>query len=318
MAAILSDFGNPSFPKDTSTFANLSDEVLEIEKRLGGRFYIDLSPPLPQVRAGAGKMVAEQSKLWPKIDGLEIKDSTVPGPLGEIPIRTYTPAVSKGTMIFIHGGGWVFGDLDREDYTCQYMAKNTNLVVVSIDYRLAPEHPYPGPIDDVFAASEWIVKNHKAPFVVAGNSAGGNMAAVVTASRKFPISAQFLTVPVTCHPSLYPKKFESSTFSDCPGLTAATMQKFWDLYKAPPSDINASPLLNDDLKGLPKTYIRVAGADPLRDEGIEYAKKLHEAGVPVTLDIIPGYAHSYYNNPSLKVSLPAHKRMADAVNWSLS
>jgi acetyl esterase len=233
------------------------------------------------------------------------EDRTIPGPAGEIPIRVYTPAGEgpKPVIVYFHGGGWVIGELDTVDNPLRRIANRTGAVVVSVDYRLAPEHVYPAAFDDSYAATAWVAE-HAAELggdperiAVGGDSAGGNLAAAVAIAardRQGPrLAAQLLIYPVT--------DFDFTTESyDQNGegylLTKGSMQWFWAHYLGAQDlgkDPYACPARADDLAGLPPAFVATAEFDPLRDEGEAYAANLRIAGVDVTAKRYDGMLHGF-------------------------
>jgi len=237
-----------------------------------------------------------------------VEELTMPGPAGPIPARLYVPEGAEpqpALLVYLHGGGWVVCDLDTHDNTCRFLAREAGVLVLSVDYRLAPEHRFPAAVDDALAAFHFGVENASAlgadPRAVAigGDSAGGNLAAVVshlTTSDGGPVPAFTLSIyPVT---DLSEKRASYRLFSEGFLLTETQMDWYRASYlpdDAAALDPRASPLLADDLSGLPPTYIATAGFDPLRDEGEEYAFRLREAGVPVALKRHPGLIHGFAN-----------------------
>jgi len=233
---------------------------------------------------------------------------TLAGPGGPIAARLYAPVDSAGPaplLLFMHGGGWVICDLDTHDNVCRFFAREAGVLVLSIDYRLAPEHPFPAAVDDTLAAYRHVVENAAelgaAPDAIAvgGDSAGGNLAAVVSrlaSAANLPPPAFCLAIyPVT---DLSAKRESYRLFRDGYLLTEADMDWFRARYlpdEAAALDPRASPLLAEDLSGLPPTYVATAGFDPLRDEGEEYAHRLRDAGVPVTLRRHPALIHGFVN-----------------------
>ncbi len=240
-----------------------------------------------------------------------VQDRTIPGPGGEIPVRIYQPD-GEGpfpALVFFHGGGWVFGDLGTHDRLCRTLANEAACVVLSVDYRLAPEHTYPAAADDCYAATQWAAAHASeinvdaARLAVGGDSAGGNLAAVVplmARDRSGPeIAAQILIYPVTDH------RFDTESYRDNAegyGLGQTTMRWFWDLYLGTEQDGEqpcASPLRADDLSGLPPAFVISAEFDPLRDEGEAYAQRLREAGVDTRLVRCDGVVHGFLQMPDL-------------------
>ncbi|MFG2725665.1 alpha/beta hydrolase [Streptomyces canus] len=237
-----------------------------------------------------------------------VRDLTVPGPAGPLPARLYSPSGLSGPsalLVYFHGGGWVLGDLESADSACRFLAVHAGLSVLSIDYRLAPEDPFPAGVEDAVAAFRYAVGHAESlgadpvAIGVGGESAGGNLAAVVsqiTHAEPGPAPAfQLMFFPVT---DLSTKHASYRLFSEGFFLTEAQMDWYRDHYLSGPRDAvdpRASPLLADELTGLPPAYVAVAGFDPLRDEGEAYARRLEAAGVPVTLRRHSGLVHGVVN-----------------------
>jgi acetyl esterase len=236
-----------------------------------------------------------------------IEDLKIPGPHGDIPARLFAPGAGPGlpVLVYFHGGGWVLGDLDTHDGTCRTLAKLIDGIVISVDYRLAPEHKFPTPLDDCFAAALWAVENAAAiggdprRVAVGGDSAGGNLSACVALRArdegKPRLVHQLLVYPVTDN------RFETASYRDnAEGyfLTRSDMEWFWNHYLDKPADganPYASPLRSTDLRGLPSATIITAEYDPLRDEGEAYGKKLKDAGVPVEVKRYDGVIHGFFS-----------------------
>lgn len=261
------------------------------------------SLPVEQARAALAMMGAARA------DGVEevarVEDLEIPGPAGAIPARAYVPlsdAQALPVVVYYHGGGFVLGGLDSHDGTCRSLANTSGALVVSVDYRLAPEHPFPAAVDDAWASLEWLA-GHAAELggdpdrlAVAGDSAGGNLAAVVALLARDAgapsLRGQLLVYPVTdatmSHPSI--EENASGYF-----LTRADMEWFFGHY-APerPDDWRLSPLAAPDLSGLAPALVLTAEYDPLRDEGEAYARRLADAGVPVELIRKDGLIHGFF------------------------
>jgi acetyl esterase len=232
-----------------------------------------------------------------------VQDVRIPTREGNVAGRVYigSSAVEPtGSVAYFHGGGWVVGSLVSVDSVCRFLAAHTDLVIVSVDYRLAPEHPFPAAVHDAIDAYRWLRSHPQwgTTVAVAGDSAGGNLSAVVSAGtlrdESGPPDFQLLFFPVTDvstkHPSyrLFPKGFF---------LTEKQMDWYIANYLPDPQDRfdpRASPLLGS-LSGLPPTHVAVSGFDVLRDEGIAYARKLQESGVPTTLQVVDGHIHAFVN-----------------------
>jgi acetyl esterase len=223
---------------------------------------------------------------------------------GGVPARVYTPAGegSKPLFVFYHGGGWVLGSLDESDGYCRILANATGAVVVSVDYRMAPEHVFPAAVDDCYAATVWAAANAASlgadagRLVIGGDSAGGNLAAVVAQiarDRGGPaIRLQVLMCPVTDHDFERPSYNENAIGYL---LHKDAMQWFFDHYVPDPADRDdprVSPL-KGSLAGLPAAYVITAGMDPLCDEGDAYAAALKAAGVAVTYTTYPDQFHDF-------------------------
>ena len=228
----------------------------------------------------------------------KVENRAVPGPGGDIPVRIYTPADDRGRVLtFVHGGGWVIGDTDTHDPQCRRIANAVGAVVVSVDYRRAPEHPYPAPLDDVMAALAWTAANYPdRPLVVGGDSAGGNLsaAAALRARDEGPVLAAQLLI----YPAVDPSSSMPSVVANGSGyfLTGEDLVWFIDQYLPDPS-MRTEPtadLINADLAGLPPTVIATAEFDPLRDEGDAYANRLRECGVEVRHFPGPGQIHGFF------------------------
>jgi acetyl esterase len=239
-----------------------------------------------------------------------VKPLAIPSPAGSIPARIYTPTTLRKAgglapcLVFFHGGGWVIGDLDSHDVVCRKLADAGQLIVISVDYRLAPEHKFPAAVDDAIAATKWIADHAKqlgidtSRLMVGGDSAGGNLAAVVAISARDgngpDIAGQVLIYPATDFAMTHPSHREPETSIL---LTHAVIKWFRDHYLNGASDVHdwrASPARATTLVGLPPAYVLTAGADPLRDEGDEYAHRLKEAGVAVTYRHFPGQFHGFF------------------------
>ena len=253
---------------------------------------------------------AQMAAMRPPNDNPEpvaqVHEMSIPGPGGEIPARGYLPTEDPRalpTVVYYHGGGWVLGDLESHDAVCRALCNRAGMSVLSVDYRLAPEATYPAAAEDAYAAVEWIAgmysqQGQTARIAVAGDSAGGNLAAVVSQmarDRGGPeIGAQILIYPVTDH------SFETESYKVNGGgeygLSEAGMRWFWDLYLNDESDgaqPYASPLRADDLSSLPRALTITAEYDSLRDEGEAYAAALAAAGVPSSCTRYDGVIHGF-------------------------
>jgi acetyl esterase len=253
----------------------------------------------------------------------KIDNIAMPGPAGEIKLRIYTPVAGGGAalpaLVYFHGGGWVIGDLETHDALCRTLANETGARVVAVDYRLAPEHKFPAAAEDAYAAVKWVEENASNLGVdpnriaVAGDSAGGNLSAVVCLMAKQKggprIVYQLLIYPVTQWKA---DTGSMTSFAEGYFLEKQTMHWFFDQY-APGADANdwrLSPLAATDVTGLPRAYVVTAGFDPLKDEGKAYADKLNHAGVAAVYMDYPGMVHGFFN---MSAVIPtAREAIADA------
>jgi acetyl esterase/lipase len=238
---------------------------------------------------------------------LRVQDRTIDGPVGPIDIRIYWPPTDHATppvLVFFHGGGFIAGDLDTHDGTCRQHAVGADAVVVSVDYRLAPEHPYPAAVDDAWAATQWVAEHGSeiqadtSRLAVAGDSAGGTISAVVAQRARDnggpPILFQLLWYPSTLWDTSLPSFTENADAAILDRASIAAFSRWYagdvDLSNPPPG---MAPGRAENLAGLPPAYIGVAGHDPLRDDGIRYGELLAAAGVPVQVDNADTLVHGY-------------------------
>ena len=242
-----------------------------------------------------------------------VESLTLPGAAGPIGARLYVPdGQVRGLLVYYHGGGWVVGDLDTHEAPCRFLAREAGVAVMSVDYRRAPEHRFPAAVDDAMAAFRWASAETArlgvppARVAVGGDSAGGNLAAVVAllatrAGGPAP-RAQLLVYPVT---DLSKKHPSYQLFAEGFFLRASDMDWYRGQYlpdAAAALDPRASPLLAPDLHGLPPAIVLTAGFDVLRDEGEAYAKRLADAGVAVTHRRVPGQIHGFGNATGISAS----------------
>jgi acetyl esterase len=274
-------------------------------------------------RAAVDKMSEDSEADPPEV--AQVIDGAMPGPRGDIRYRRYQPlGVSGGalpTLIYYHGGGFVIGNIETHDSTCRRLANRSRCQVISVDYRLSPEHPFPAPIDDGIAAFRHI-RDEAAAFgadaarlAVGGDSAGGAMAAVVCQAMRDAKEAgpafQMLIYPAT------DSSKESASRKSCAEgyfLTRGLMDWFWKAYVPAGTDLadlRLSPLLAKDFTGLPPAFVLTAGYDPLRDEGRAYADRLIDAGVKTTYVNYPGTIHGFFSlTRFLKQGLKANDEAA--------
>ena len=242
-----------------------------------------------------------------------VTNQTIDGPNGDIPIRIYNPKKTQEKLpliVLFHGGGWVIGDLESHDNMCRYLAKASEAILVAVDYRLAPENKFPSGVDDCIAATDWVCKHgadiggDTGKVVVTGDSAGGNMAAVVAQQLKGKIALQVLIYPVTDLTGTdYASrgKFGGGEYL----LSMADMEYFGGHYSNNPEELagpKASPITQADLSGLAPALTITAGYDPLVDEGKAYADKLKEAGVKSEYKCFEGTIHGFTLFPAALTS----------------
>ena len=274
-------------------------QMMTDQARAAGRTGGLRSGTLEEARTGYDAMAAAGGEL-PELAGTE--DRTIPGPAGDLPIRIYTP---KGdgpfpVLVFFHGGGFAIGSLTSHDPVARRLCAEAGALVVAVDYRLAPEHPFPAPVDDCFAATKWVAEHaaelggDPSRLAVCGDSAGGNLSAVVSILARDaggpPICFQALIYPTTDARADYPSVRENA---ESIFLSADTMQWFYEHYQSDKLDWRASPILTEDLSDLPPALIITAEYDTLRDEGEAYGEALREAGNDVTVRRYDGVGHVF-------------------------
>jgi len=239
----------------------------------------------------------------------DIREFVIEVPNANIGARLYRPQQEPSALlVYFHGGGWVMGDLVSHDHTLRALANRTKFAIVAVDYRLAPEFPFPAAFEDALAAVNWAWQEREAlagkdiDLIVGGDSAGGNLAAAValaTRSSGPELAGQLLVYPVldgNCTGTSY------ATRGDCPILTAEDMRWYWDQYapgSSVRSDIRLSPAACEDLAGSPPAIVAVAGLDPLRDEALDYAVQLARSDVKVRLLHYPDLPHGFFSFHSL-------------------
>ena len=266
------------------------------------------APPLHTLSVAEARAASATARVKPQNPEsvARIEDFGIPGLAGDIPVRLYSPNpdAQLPTLVYFHGGGWVLGDLDSHDPLCRALANRAEAAVVSVGYRLAPEHRYPAAAEDAYAAALWLAE-HGADWgtdpvriAVAGDSAGGNLAAVVALMARDrgapPLRAQALIYPVTnCDFGVESYRLNGD---GSVGLSEDAMRWFWRCYTRSPAEAAepyASPLRADTLLGLPPALVITAEYDPLRDEGEAYAARLERSGVPAELVRYDGVIHGF-------------------------
>jgi acetyl esterase/lipase len=288
---LLSDPKIKQFAEELETISKISETLsLEEQRKLHVSLFI------------SAKTVFENID---KVENLEI----LGGDQNKIGLRIFHPQVNTPlpVLLYFHGGGWVFGSIEESDPVCRRLANYLNCIVVSVEYRLAPENPFPKPLEDCYAATEWVAKNASSfggdpkHIIVSGESAGGNLAAVVAMMARDKngpsLSAQLLIYPVIS------STLDETVYDRCADqffITKETMAFFWDMYlQSARSDKNPyfSPDLAADLTGLPPALVITAEYDPLCQEGEKYAELLRRAGVQVISKRFPGLIHGFVYIP---------------------
>ncbi|KAI0659767.1 alpha/beta hydrolase fold-domain-containing protein [Cubamyces menziesii] len=267
---------------------------------------------------------------------------------GHITVRSYTPTSRDNQpeggfplLVWYHGGGFVAGDLDLDDNYLRNLCVDLQQSIVNVGYRLAPEHVFPAGFNDAYAGLKWAARHApalraslKAGFIAGGTSAGANLAAAVALrARDDPffapgsgreITGQLLQTPQVVHPAAdvgryAPELRSMEEQAGAPFLTARKLRAFADALRAPPNDERISPLLATSHEGLPRAFIQVFGMDPLRDEGLLYARLLRDAGVQTRLNIYPGVPHTFMMVfPETEVAARVERDVRDGLRWLLA
>src|SRR5260370_26517927 len=272
------------------------------------------------------KALLEANTITPE-ESYGAEDRHIPGVAGDIPVRVYTPEGNSpmGVLVYFHGGGWVLGSLESHDRVCRALANKAGCVAVSVDYRLAPEHVFPAGAEDCYAATKWVSENaaslgaDPARLAVGGDSAGGNLAAVVSMmsrDRSGPsIAFQLLFYPVTDCALDTPSQKEFA--ADGYVLSRGDMEWFWNHYVDAGTEKThpyASVLRATNLTGLPPALVTTASHDPLRDEGERFAQRLISAGVKVTCTRYEGVTHGFISfAAALDKGKEGQRQAADAL-----
>ncbi|MBD2891981.1 Carboxylesterase NlhH [Actinomadura sp. RB99] len=276
----------------------------ELSEALGGMPYVSLADPV-RARAAMRDLAAALSGEPAADARVDVADRTVPG---GVPVRVYRPHRPAGpALVYFHGGGFVTGDLGNEHRRCLGFAAELGIVVVSVDYRLAPEHPFPAPFEDAWTTTAW-THAHAAELgadpgriAVGGGSAGGGLAAAVALRARDeggpPLAFQLLLYPVLDDRMDSPSM---RAYTEPPLFNRGEVEQMWRHYLGPArgtpgweTPVYAAPARARDLSGLPPAYVLAAEADPLRDEDLAYALRMIEAGVPVELRHVPGAYHGF-------------------------
>jgi len=269
---------------------------------MGGKPLHELTPDEARGRAMPPELGGDEQPVH------SVADRKIPGDGGLLGVRVYRPSAAAALpgLVYFHGGGFVLGGLDMNDRPCRALANQSGCVVISVDYRLAPEHPFPAAADDAYAATSFVAENaasfgvDRARVAVAGDSAGGNLAAVVALRARDSggpaLAFQLLVYPLVDFTDESPSMRD---FADGHFLTAAGLHWFAGHYLPPSVDRRqpwVSPL-HTNLKGLPPALVMTAECDPLRDQGETFAKRLQDAGVPAELKRYDGMFHPFFSLP---------------------
>lgn len=274
---------------------------------VGDRLGLTETPEDASVERRRADLRRSTKLAMPTWTSVHVSERVVPGPTAEMTVRVYRPFGLTGTppaIVYLHGGGWVVGDLDTHDSCCRLLAINSACVVLAVDYRLAPEHPFPAAVEDAMAAYRWVQTNSTDLSIepgrvgVMGDSAGGNLAAVVAQLTRGidvpPPVAQCLIYPATDARLRDPSH---ETFADGFFLTRAGIRWYRSRYLPDPDSWNspmASPVLEQNLSGLAPALVITAGFDPLRDEGRRYANRLVDAGVRTRYRCYDDMVHGFF------------------------
>lgn len=286
-------------------------------------------PPWHAMSVGAARRIEDE--LFSSEAGAAlptVRDLAIDGPGGDLPLRVYRPdAEDPPTVVFYHGGGWTLGTLDSADDICREIAARSGSVVVSVDYRLAPDHPFPAPLEDATAALSWASEYARSVggdpdrLAVAGTSAGGNLAAATALRARgadHTPDGQFLLYPILDR-AMDTDSYRE--FADSRLLSAADMEWFWGNYLRSPVDRHnpyASLARADDLSGAPPGTVLTAGHDVLRDEGARYAGRLDDAGRPVIHHHYPSLGHGFLSmTDDVGAADRAMDRLADEIRSTL-
>jgi len=307
-----------------------AQRVLDLIREAGRPPYETLTPPEARELYRAGRRVLQPDPP----DVAEVCDLKAPGPQGDISLRLYRGmGTERGTalpaLVYFHGGGWVIGDLDTHDGVCRLLANGAGCAVISVDYRLAPEHKFPAAVDDAVNATEWIAAHaadlgiDASRIAVGGDSAGANLAAVVSLTardRGGPrLRFQLLLYPATDF--VESDNPQRARFEGFP-LNVVTMNWFRDHYLRGVGDYGdwrASPLRAPDLRSLPPAYVLTVGFDPLHAEGESYARRLRDAGVPVQHRHLERQMHGFLTmGQIIAAAKPATEEAAAAVKAALA
>ncbi len=302
-----------------------AQEVLDLLEQFGVTQLSDLSVE------DARNLIVTMAADRPGPDVAEVRALSIPGPGGDIPARFYRPAGSSPTdqlpvLVFFHGGGWVIGNLDSHDSTARWLANRAGVAVASVDYRLGPEHVFPAAVEDCWAATQWVAANgaelgiDPQRVVVGGDSAGGNLAAVIALLAR-DAGAPSIRLQVLVYPAVDARMGHPSVDENGTGflLSKGDMVWFYGHYGlgqvVQADDWRLSPLLTASLADVAPAYVITAELDPLRDEGEAYAAALEAAGVPVQHRRFDGMIHGFFGmNGTIDAADEAQEEVAKAIS----
>nr|AIT69728.1 lipase/esterase AS-Trib20-ORF1 [uncultured bacterium] len=264
------------------------------------------APPLHTLEPAAARAMFDAAPL-PEVRSpvARTEDRSIPGPLGEIPVRIYQSPGDRGTLVFYHGGGFMLGGIESHDEVCHTLSTGAGCSIVAVDYRMAPEHPYPAAPEDAYAALVWVAENgdslglDTSRLAVGGDSAGGNLSAVVSVmarDRGGPeLALQFLIYPAVDMSQDYPSFRENASGYMLDVDSVNYFLRHYAPDEARHQEPYLAPIFAGSHVGLPTALIQTAEFDPLRDQGKAYAEKLSAAGVAVTYTCYEGMLHGFYN-----------------------
>ena len=271
--------------------------------------------PAEQLRQGMRDAMVVFTRGAEPIEVHHVADERVAGRGGQIPVRVYRPEDPTAVVVYLHGGAWVSGGIDTHDLITRRLSRDVQAVVVSVDYRMLPEHPFPAPFDDAYDAVVWASTLHPdLPLLVAGDSAGGTLAACVALKARDEdgprLAGQVLVYPATGDDLTTPSML---AFRDGPPVTLENITFFLQQYASRGPAVGspyAIPGRASSLAGLPPTVLAIAGHDLLRSEEEDYARRLREAGVPVSVQLDPGLVHGWLE---LAARVPSADRAFDSL-----
>ncbi|KAA1473907.1 hypothetical protein DENSPDRAFT_840443 [Dentipellis sp. KUC8613] len=305
-----------------SQYAHLSTPDPEILQGLAALPKFEPPKDIASVREQMEMLAARNNELFkhqlPDASLYRVEDHVVPVDGGQIRVQCTIPTAKAREdttyplLVYFHSGGWSSGTIAQDERLLRNTCVSKQITTVAVEYRLAPEHPYPTQLNDSFAALKWAAENTailnvslSKGFIVAGQSAGGEITGILTHRARDdsffhdkPLTGQILEVPAIIHPLGYPEQYKDELLSteqnkDSPFLSREQMTAFLSVYGASPTDVEAWPLLQKSHEGLPPAVLHICGMDPLRDDGILYNKVLKEAGVKTKFHMYPGAPHIF-------------------------